>query len=350
MSGTSSEHNRSVSPVAATSRRFRFTRRQGTLLVIGVTGAVVAFVFWKNPGHKPQPPAKPESVRIAQVATYEPPPTPKPVAFRPTGTPPPESAPALNQVIKQTVTGKKDQGPEEYLSFSVQEAVPSSAPPAGNKASDSADPYPIAFKGQQFPGAKTAPAVDPTFMLMPGLYHCVLDTAIDSTIPGPFQCHTTKPIMSETGVILMGAGTKIWGNYQPASGVDQGRLVSVTGMAQTPDNVFVPLDGPAADGLGRTGIPGNEDDHTFQRFGGAVLLALSSNVASVLSAALSKSGSTYLNINTGDISTLASEILRTTVNIPPTITVWQGTDVAIWIRYPIDFSASYRLRPINAAQ
>jgi type IV secretion system protein VirB10 len=121
-------------------------------------------------------------------------------------------------------------------------------------------------------------------------------------------------------------------------------------MAQTPDNVFVPLDGPAADGLGRTGIPGNEDDHTFQRFGGAVLLALSSNVASVLSAALSKSGSTYLNINTGDLTSLASEILRDTVNIPPTITVWQGTDVAIWIRYPIDFSASYRLRPINAAQ
>jgi type IV secretion system protein VirB10 len=318
-------------------------------MVIGVTGAVVAFVFWKNPGRKSEQPAKPESVRIAQVATYEPPPAPKPVAFPPAA-PPPETAPAFNQAIKQTMTGKKDQGPETYLSFSVQEAAPSSAAPAANKTGDPAAPYPIAFKGQQFPGVKTGPAVDPTFMLMPGLYHCVLDTAIDSTIPGPFQCHTTKPIMSETGVILMGAGTKIWGNYQPVSGVAQGRLVSVTGMAQTPDNVFVPLDGPAADGLGRTGIPGNEDDHTFQRFGGAVLLALSSNVASVLSAALSKSGSTYLNINTGDLTSLASEILRNTVNIPPTVTVWQGTDVAVWIRYPIDFSASYRLRPINAAQ
>jgi type IV secretion system protein VirB10 len=217
MSGTSSGHNRSVSPVAATSRRFRFSRRQRTLMVIGVTGAVVAFVFWKNPGQKPEQPAKPESVRIAQVATYEPPPMPKPVAFRPGAPPPVETAPRLNQVI--TRTAKQDQGPGTYLSFSVQEATPSSAAPAGNKAGDPAASDPIAFKGPQFPGVKTGPAVDPTFMLMPGLYYCVLDTVIDSSIPGPFQCHTTKPIMSETGVILMGVGTKIWGNYQPASGV-----------------------------------------------------------------------------------------------------------------------------------
>jgi type IV secretion system protein VirB10 len=350
MSGTSSGHNRSVSPVAAASRRFRFSRRQKTLMVLGVTGAVVAFVFWKNPGHKPEQPAKPESVRIAQVAAYEPPPMPKPVTYRPTIAPPAERAPLLNQVVRQTATGKA-QSPDEYLNFSVQEPLPSSAhSAAANKPADADTPYPIAFKGQQFPGAKTGPAVDPTYTLMPGLYHCVLDTAIDSSIPGPFQCHTTKPIMSENGVVLMGAGTKIWGAYQSANGASQGRLVSITAMAQTPDNVFVPLDGPAADGLGRTGIPGNQDNHTFQRFGGAVLLALSSNVASVLSSALSKSGSTYLNINTGDLTSLASEILRDTINIPPTITVWQGTDVAIWIRYPIDFSASYRLRPINAVQ
>jgi type IV secretion system protein VirB10 len=41
---------------------------------------------------------------------------------------------------------------------------------------------------------------------------------------------------------------------------------------------------------------------------------------------------------------VATEVLRNTVNIPPTITKHQGADVTIFIRYPIDFSDAYQLR------
>jgi type IV secretion system protein VirB10 len=98
-----------------------------------------------------------------------------------------------------------------------------------------------------------------------------------------------------------------------------------------------------ADGLGRTGLDGNVDNHYLQRFGGAVLLSLVDGGLSLGQAALSKGNNTYLSIQSGDTSGLAEEILRNTINIPPTITVPQGKDVTIWVRYPIDFSPSYRL-------
>ena len=347
MSDFLTEADRSVSQVADTGRRWRFSRKQKTMMVLGGTAAVVGFVFWQNPGQKPDTPAPPEAARIGQVAAYEPPPVPRPAPI--VAVPPP--VPALTPAFRpQLFAPKQEKHAGGFMSFAVQESAPAAGPPGGTPRADPGAPYPINFKNQTFPGACTGPAVDPTFMLMPGLYHCTLDTAIASNIAGAFQCHTTQPITSRAGVVLMGAGTKIWGDYKPATGANEGRLVSASATALTPDDVFVPLDGPAADGLGRTGIPGNEDDHVFQRFGGAVLLSLSDSVTSVLSAALSKQNSTYLTFNSGNVSSLADEILQNTVNIPPTITVWQGTDIAIWIRYPIDFSASYRLRSINDAR
>ena len=36
-----------------------------------------------------------------------------------------------------------------------------------------------------------------------------------------------------------------------------------------------------------------------------------------------------------------------TINIPPTIRVNQGSDVNLWVTTPIDFNAVYRLTPRN---
>jgi len=115
--------------------------------------------------------------------------------------------------------------------------------------------------------------------------------------------------------------------------------------AYTPNGVPVPLDSPMADGLGRAGLDGEVNNHLWARFGGAVLLSLVDSGFSVLGSALSHgNGNTNLNFNSGSMSNLSQDVLRNTVDIPPTITKHQGDDVTIFIRYPIDFSDAYQLR------
>lgn len=102
-----------------------------------------------------------------------------------------------------------------------------------------------------------------------------------------------------------------------------------------------------ADGLGVTGLEAdNVDNHILTRFGGAVLLSLVDNAFSLAQAGLSKSGSSNISFSSGGgVGSLAQDILRDTINIPPTITKNQGDAVSLWVLTPIDFSAAYKLRP-----
>jgi type IV secretion system protein VirB10 len=189
---------------------------------------------------------------------------------------------------------------------------------------------------------------DHTKILKPGYLPCILDVAIDSTLPGPIFCHLAQDVLSEDNVVLMETGTRIIGNYQNTVQRGQSRLLAMSGYAITPEpnNVYVPLDGPMTDGLGRAGIPGEVDNHTFERFGGAVLLSLADNAfASLQNLTRKGDGNTYFNLNTGSMQSVAAEALRSTINIPPTITANPGATVQIAILYPISFNDVYELRP-----
>ena len=66
-------------------------------------------------------------------------------------------------------------------------------PPKPSTASPPAAPAQtgLTFKASDLAGLKASPAIDDTYMLMPGLLPCVLDTAIQSDLPGP--CCATSP-------------------------------------------------------------------------------------------------------------------------------------------------------------
>jgi type IV secretion system protein VirB10 len=90
---------------------------------------------------------------------------------------------------------------------------------------------------------------------MPGLLPCVLDTAIESDLPGPLLCHLPGPVYSPKGVLLMEAGTQVIGRYESMGKNGGNRLLAVSTYAHTPNGIWVPLAGnPMADDLGRTGF------------------------------------------------------------------------------------------------
>lgn len=294
----------------------------------------------------PNPPAQPPQVIPAAARPM----APASPAMPPPGAIPQAERPNLGAMLGIQGKGKEeDKRPREVVYAAAAPARPRSDPPkegGGGDPEERPTSTTVAFKGKALDGAKAGRALDQTFLMLPQPVSCILDTAIDSTLAGPIECHTDKEVTSPLGVTLMARHTLIMGVYDNKLIPGQGRILAMSGYAITPEGIPVPLGGPMADGLGRAGITGNIDTHTFQRFGGAVLLSLSQSALGLASSALQREGSTNLNIQTGDMNGLASEILRSTINIPPTITVPQGTSITLWVTAPTDFSDALRLRAL----
>ncbi len=168
---------------------------------------------------------------------------------------------------------------------------------------------------------------------------CVLQTAIDSTLPGFVTCKLPQDIIGKTGITLLDRGTLVVGETQGGMQQGQSRLFVLWTRAETPNGVVINLDSPAADPLGRTGFDGEVQTHFWARLGGALLLSVVQGGLQAGVAAVSPQGST--NINTGSIDSVAAESLRNSVNIRPTLTKNQGELVSIFVARDLDFNQVY---------
>lgn len=188
----------------------------------------------------------------------------------------------------------------------------------------------------------------PFLLTMGTLAPCVLQTAMDSTLPGFVTCIIPQDVLGKTGLTLLDRGTRVVGEFR--GGVRQGveRLFVVWTRAETPQGVVIQLDSPATDPLGRSGMDGEVDRHFWQRFGGALLLSTVDGVIQAGVAAASKEGTT--TINTGQAQSVIAESLRDTITIAPTIRKAQGELVSIVVARDLDFSTVYQIQGAPAPQ
>ena len=213
----------------------------------------------------------------------------------------------------------------------------------------------IDFKPVTMAGTKSFTIPDRDLMLMRwSTILCVLDTAVVTGASGetPFRCHTAEAVRSPTGVVLMEAGTIVGGSYKSVVGEGDNRIIAVTAEAQTPNGVIAEIGGPIADGLGAAGVPGSVDEHWGQRIGGALVLALVDSAFSMAQSYIQRN-SQNTNISLGNslsgggLSNLGQQLLAKTINIPPTITLNQGTLIQLWVTKYVDFSGSYKLEAVK---
>ena len=319
--------------------------RRRKWLLIGLGAAVLlAFVFTRGKPQQAPDAQKGDETLIGVVVPYQPPkPASAPVKAveaTPAVAPAPPTMPAFRG---QLATANTPPVRPAMLSYAVPHsdgAKPVMAAPVDPPQTG------LAFKAASLRGVKASPAIDDTYQLMPGLLPCVLDTAIESDLPGPLLCHLPGPVYSPKGVLLMEAGTQVIGRYESMGRNGGSRLMAVSTYAHTPNGIWVPLAGnPMADDLGRSGFAGAVDNHYLERFGGAVILSLTESGLGILQAAVSKGGNTY--ISTDSANNLAEQILQSQINIAPTFSKHQGETIAIWLTTPIDFSDSYRIRQVR---
>ncbi len=171
---------------------------------------------------------------------------------------------------------------------------------------------------------------------------CTLETAIDSTLPGMTTCVTATDTFGADGTtVLLERGTKLVGETRGT--VEQGisRVFVLWSEARTPMGVIVPLASPGTDALGRSGLAGHVNRHFWQRFGAAMLVSV---IDGAVQSAVASQGNGAVIINPSTSQDVLTEVLKGTINIPPTITVNQGSRIQVLVARNIDFRSVYELR------
>lgn len=215
--------------------------------------------------------------------------------------------------------------------------------PAGGSLATSLRPTPTpAVAAQTLPTRR---------MLLPkgAFIDCTLETAIDSTYEGMTTCIGASDIYGADGkVVLLERGTKYVGEQRGTPRQGQGRVFVVWNEARTPTGVVVQLASPGTDELGRNGLPGFVDTHFWDRFGAAILISVIDGTMQAI-AAHQQSGT---NVGSGGGVVLGpqgsrdviTEVLRSTVSIPPTVIKNQGERIQILVARDVDFRSVYALR------
>ena len=172
---------------------------------------------------------------------------------------------------------------------------------------------------------------------------CSLETAIDSTLPGLVRCLTATDVWSADGsVVLIEKGSQLVGETRAQVRQGMSRVFVLWTRARTPMGVVIPLASPGTDSLGRSGLEGEVDRHFFERFGAAILISV---IDGVIQAAASNGGDgDTVVLNSSSTRDILTEVLRSTVSIPPTVKVPQGDRIQIIAARDLDFRGVYELR------
>ena len=214
---------------------------------------------------------------------------------------------------------------------------------SGTSAS-SANPFDTLLKPRLTPAASASLLPTQHLLLPKGAFiDCTLETAIDSTLPGLTTCLTAVDTYSADGrVVLLERGTKLIGETRGT--VEQGasRLFVLWTEARTPNGVVVTLDSPGTDELGRAGLAGQTNRHFADRFGAAILISMIDGAVQAATQNSRGNGASVTYNATGSRDVL-TEVLKSTINIPPTITKHQGDRIQILVARDLDFRSVYAL-------
>lgn len=196
---------------------------------------------------------------------------------------------------------------------------------------------------------KAAALPHPDFLITKGtIVPCTLQTAISTDLPGFVKCVLPEAVRGTTGnVVLLDRGTTVVGEIQSGLSQGQRRAFVLWDRAETPSHAVVTLASPAADNLGRSGVPGQVNNHFWQRFGGAMLLTVvqgSFQAGTALASGGGGSSGTYFNNFQSNGERATDSALQSSMNIRPTLQKKQGETISIIVARDLDFSDIYSLR------
>jgi type IV secretion system protein VirB10 len=182
---------------------------------------------------------------------------------------------------------------------------------------------------------------DRSMLLARGSYvPCVLETDLNSNVPGPTSCIVTSNVYSDDGkVVLIDKGARVQGEYRNTLKQGDTRIAVLWNRIKTPLGIVVDVDSPATDGTGAAGVAGEINNHWMQRIGAAFLLSLVQDVVESKTRD-QEGGGTVINTSSTSKS-MSEKVLESTINIPPTLTRSRGERLMIMVNRDLWFDSVY---------
>lgn len=179
------------------------------------------------------------------------------------------------------------------------------------------------------------------------LIHAVLETTINSELPGMVRAVVSRPVYSYLGNnVLIPAGSRVIGQYSDMlnNGSASARLFIIWNRIITPQGISMMINSPGVDALGRAGQGANAIEHHFMRiFGSAVLLSiLGAGTANygVSGYDQPNSANAYRQAIAQAFQQSSHTLLAQNRSIRPTLHIYQGDKINIFVAHDIDLSSA----------
>ncbi|WP_258598030.1 type IV secretion system protein VirB10 [Mesorhizobium sp. AR07] len=340
----------------------------------------------------PTPPEEPPAAPAQPPSTVEAPPPPPPALQPPAAPPQVQDDSEARRLAEEERRRQEEEERRKWERLRAKQLVvdsgdaPGSASALGGNGTDAAAGN--AGEGEEDPnrrflarasqsGADTSKAtMNPrtdALVAQGTMIKGVLETAIQSDLAGMVRAVVSEDVWSFDGRrVLIPAGSRLIGEYRSGLATGQTRVFIVWTRLLRSDGMSVQLGSTGTDELGRSGMPGEVDNHYFERFGSAILLSVVGGATQfIANLGNDQNGSntnqTYTDPQTGQTVTIqtqpnqylqsarqigaqqvsqslnriAEEALRNSINIAPTIHVDQGSRIMVFVRRDLDFSEFY---------
>ena len=193
--------------------------------------------------------------------------------------------------------------------------------------------------GRPAPVERASIIVNPANTVTQGtVIQASLETAIDSSLPGPIRAVVTQDVHSYDGTrILIPRGSRLIGRYSANVSIGQYRAMVAWERIILPDNQSVALSAFGGDAIGRAGVSGRVNRRFGERFGSAALISLLSSgpalAAREIENDMARDGATRVS---GDLRDATGSVLSDYLSLPPIITINQGARVTVMVDRDLD--------------
>lgn len=185
----------------------------------------------------------------------------------------------------------------------------------------------------------------PEYAILSGEFlHAVLETAINSDLPGMVRAIVSKPVYAYTSNLpLIPAGSRLIGQYSSTVLQGQNRVFVIWNRVILPNGISAQINSPGVDALGVAGQGADDvNTHFFARFGQASLLSMIGAGASNYGVGPEdpyNSSASYRMAIAQSFQQSAQQSLQSSLQIKPTITIHQGAEINVFVARDIDFYA-----------
>jgi type IV secretion system protein VirB10 len=162
--------------------------------------------------------------------------------------------------------------------------------------------------------------------------NAILEDNINSQIPGRVIAIVDRDVLSPNGqYILLPAYTKIICGYEGLDQTGETRLPIACTRALRPDGTSIVLtQAIASDQMGRTGLIGEVDTRTFERYGAAFIV---SGISALAQSGVNQNQAPWLNntanILSNNLGQVTAEVIKQNIDLRPIISIKAGSRIQI---------------------